>query len=92
MVEFPYSSFLPKLHLSKPRDLLSAPFITPMLAASCPFSRGSSSPGSLCLCTGSSLLGAWGESSEWHQCPWPLIEFGGKVWEAKRSELTRGKL
>ena len=92
MVGFPYSSFLPKPHLSKPRDLLSAPFITPMLAASCPFSKGSSLPGSLYLYTGSSLLGAWGESSEWHQCPWPLIEFGGKVWEAKRSELTRGKL
>ena len=48
--------FLLKLHLSKPRDLLSAPPIAPTLVALYPYGGSSPSPGGLYLYTSNSLL------------------------------------
>ena len=47
--------FLLKLHLSKPRDLLSAPPIAPTLVALYPYGGSSPSPGGLHLHTSNSL-------------------------------------
>ena len=59
-------SLLPKPYLSRPRDLLSAPSIALPLTALCPSGRDSLLPGSLHLCTCSSLLEAWGRVSKQH--------------------------
>ena len=55
----PEGPLLPKLCLLRPRDLLLAPSVALPLIASCSSSRDSLLPGSLHLCTCSSLLEAW---------------------------------
>ena len=59
-------SLLPKLCLSRPRDLLSAPSVALPLTASYPSGRDSLLPGGLYLCICSSLSEAWGRVSKQH--------------------------
>ena len=59
-------SFKAKPCLLRPRDLLSAPPVALPLIASCSSSKDSLLPGSLHLCTCSSLSEAWGGVSKQH--------------------------
>ena len=59
----PEGSLLWKLHLSKPRDLLSAPPVVLPLIVLCPSGGSNPLPDGLCLCTCSSLLEIQGRAS-----------------------------